>query len=435
MATSTATQSNPRAAAGWPPEAPSGENPETYRLETVERALGRTAYFSLFSVPNPDVETIPIPAKLPPPLSWLQQVPFLSNFLLAGMKVHEAPRRYVTAVELGPDNRMLARNQVGSAAGTVSIRWVPIPWNYRANPTTEPPQTILNPFMHQRFEMLDGEFRFDDGHGTGFHGFGAGRTFPAFYPGGQHLRIAAVIDVLKGFGQLAGHTGTIVVNGRITPPKQLNLNLMVRVLDPSGNFLTHEPLPPFPPEADPDPTATFMMFLGEVDPQSPSTLRTGPDGSIVGLNLRERLRLIDLDFVVEPARGLKSRVVPGPVVGEASSTVHFAPADPHVPIPFQTTDGVLKFFGRDGAEVGTVHADLIEGRGFPTPLDGVPAPFFRIGGFGPIAGGSGQFLRAEGMLSVNGALSLFPRTFSNLYVLRFIDAHQKLRVKLRQAGA
>ena len=432
MATSEMTEdSNPRAATAWPPQAPSGENPETYRLETVERALRQTAYFSLFSVPNPNLETVAIMAKLPPPLSLLTEVPFIKNFLLAGMNVKEAPHRYVTGVEWGPQNQMLAVNRVGGEIATVSIRWRPIPWDYSANPVDDPPQTILSPFFSQRFEMLDGEFCFDDGRGTGFHGFGAGRTFPVLSLSDLHLRIGAVINILEGFGDLKGYTGSIVVNGRITPPKQLNINLMVRVLDPSGNFLTQDKLTPLKHEPDPDPSATFMMFLGEVDPDRPSILRTGPGGTLMGLELHERLRLIDIDSALEPNQGLRSRVEPGPVVGKASSTVHFGTSDSEAPIAVQTTNGVFTFHDPDGREVGTVEADLVEGRGFPTPIVDAPSPVLRIGGFGPMRGGTGEFQNADGLASVNGVLSIYPRTFSNLYVLRFNDPDQRLRAQLK----
>ena len=392
MATSTA-QIDPRAAAAWPPRPPSGENPETYRLESVERVLRKTSYFSLFSVPNPNLETVGIMAKLPPPLSVLTEVPFIKNFLLAGMNVKEAPHRYVTSVEWGPNNRMVAVNRVGAAVATVSIRWRPIPWDYPANPEIkEPPQTILSPFKSQRFEMLDGQFRFDDGHGTGFHGFGAGRTFPVVSLSDLHLRIGAVINILEGFGELKGFTGNIVVNGRITPPKQLNINLMVRVFDPTGKFMTQDSLTPLKHEPDPDPTATFMMFVGEPDPDRPSILKSSPDGVNMSLDLHERLRLIDIDFNLEPKVGLRSRVESGPFVGTLSSTLHLtASPDPAAPLAVQTTNGVFRFHDPSGREVGTVEADLIEGRGFPTPVDDAPTPLLRIGGFGPMKGGTGEF--------------------------------------------
>ncbi len=418
-----------------------GANPASGPLAAVERQM-RSAFFSLFSVPSEQGDT-PIYATLPFPFSLLQRLPFVSQLLLAAVDVHEAPLRFQTSLEAAAC-QLLATNQVGEHIATVDIRWTPIPWDYPANPYTNPPQTILNPFASQRFEMLNGEFRFNDAQNSGVHGFGCGRTFPLF-PAGLSLDIGAVIDVLEGYGALRGHRGLMVVNGVITPPQELDLNIMMRILDPGGGLLTDGPLTPLVPQSFPTTAGTFMMLMGEPDPARPSTLRLGPGGEVVGLELHERLRAVALDFDVLPAAGPRSQVLVGKVVGRGRSTLHLplgggagaaGCSGSGSPIPVQTSDGEFELFDEQlGLCFGSVEADLVEGRGFPTAVPDAAGPLYRIGGFGPIRGGTGEFAGASGILSLNSVLSLSPRTFSNLYVFRFHDPQGKYRPVLGSLGS
>ena len=79
----------------------------------------------------------------------------------------------------------------------VSIAWTVIPDAFEAAPDVCPPATFLNPFVSQRFAMMDGSFRFNDRSGSGFRGFGTGRTFPIARQAGRRLRIGAVVDILE----------------------------------------------------------------------------------------------------------------------------------------------------------------------------------------------------------------------------------------------
>lgn len=415
------------------PQIPPGANPLTYRLGEVERQM-RSAFFSLFSVPNAATPDVPIPAVLPFPFSLLQDL--LARVapdyqLLAAVEVNEAPLRFKTTVEEAAC-QILATNTVGQSVATVHIQWTPIPWDYQANPYTNPPQTILNPLASQRFEMLDGQFRFQNTGDTGLNGFGSGRTFPNF-PNGLSLKIGAVIDVLSGVGAFRGHQGIMVVNGVITPPNELDLNIMMRILDPEGNFLIEGPLPPLEAKPFPDPTGTFLVLSAGPDPSQPSTLRLGPDGTVLGIDFAQQLRRIDLDFDVVPGpRGTagtpKSQVRLGPVVGRYRSTLHFPVGEGSVPVPLQSSGGRFELFdSATGGCFGTIEADLVEGRGFPTVVKGAPMPIYRAAGFGPIAGGTGEFEGASGILSTNALLSLFPRTSSSLYIFRFEDSQGRWR--------
>lgn len=427
-----ATLDRAASATGHPaPVVPTGQDPRTYRLEEVEEWM-RAAYFSLFSVPNPQTPDVPIEAELPFPFSLLQRLPFFPQ-LLRGVEVNEAPLRFQTTVGQQAC-QLLATNTVGQPVATVHIRWTPIPWEYPANPFTNPPQTILNPLVSQRFEMLNGEFLFDDHtpqHGTtaqrsGIHGFGSGRTFPVF-PRGLSLKIGAVIDILEGFGEFAGHHGLLVVNGLITPPNELDLNIMARLIDPSGKLLATAPLPPLSPQPFPDKNATFMMLLGEPDPSQISPLIRDRQGRVVGIDLRQQLRAIDLDFAVPP-EGPRSQVKVGGVVGRARCPLKL-PLHHGTPIPAQSSKLEFELFSgsSQGLGFGTVNAELVEGRGFPTRLGDAPNLLYRVGAFGPLSQTTGQFEGLGGLVSMNSLISLYPRTFNNLYIIRFDDPQGRLR--------
>jgi hypothetical protein len=71
--------------------------------------------------------------------------------------------------------------------------------------------------------------------------------------------------------------------------------------------------------------------------------------------------------------------------------------------------------------IGTLKANLREGRAFRTSLPVLERPFFRLVGFGPFLDGTGQFTSPVGMLTVNGALSLEAGVFTAMYLLRISD--------------
>jgi predicted ester cyclase len=404
-----------------PPTFPPGVNPETYRIKEVTHLLQQAAYFSLFSMPNPAQPNQPV---------------YAPGVGMIGVKVHEYLHHFdVTVEQPTQDKGLRATNVVGQPVAQVHIDWRPIPDDYVASPGQVPPPTPLDPTRSQRFVMLDGQFQFDDRRQSGFHGFGTGRTFPVMIDGQPQLRIGAVIDILQGDGQLSGKQGTVVVNGYITPPEGLALNILVRLLDPSGDLLTRAELSPVQPIPNPDPGTTFFMFLGEEDFSQPTTLQSAPDGRMLGASVHERLRLVQLGFDLGRRTGLRTSIMTGPIVGTLSGTLSFNPfgAAPASPVPFQTQNGVFSFFDRDGKTVGTLMANIIEGRAFPAALHGAPMPVFRFGGFGPFIQGTGPFDRTIGLMSLNAVISVFPRTLSNLYILRCYDPERKLHDTLRSA--
>jgi hypothetical protein len=389
----------------------------------VTELLKSAAYFPIFNIPNPNRRNQAI--------SLLPSVPFLDRLLLVAVDVNEQLHRFEISVEEQSGARGLrARDVVGDPVADVHIRWTPIPENFEAAPDSCPPPTILNPLSSQRFTMLNGRLSFMDADGSGFHGFGTGRTFPVSGQFGQ-LRIGAVIDILEGFGKFARLPGTAVINGYIQPPDGLALNLMVRVMDPTGKLKADSPITPIRPIADPDPGAIFMIFLGETDPQRPVQLNVAPDGTILGSNVYELLRLVHFGFDLGTAAGLRSQTTEGPIVGSVSATLMFNPLSPLSVSPIQTTNGLFTFFDRKQKTIGTLAANMIEGRAMRTELAGAPMPVFRFGGFGPILGGTGEFSNADGMMTMNSAVSVFPRTLSNLYIFRLIDPEGKFAANFR----
>jgi hypothetical protein len=404
-----------------PPTFPPGVNPETYQLEKVTHLLKSAAYFPIFNIPNPNTPNQPV-----------LLIPGIS-FLMTAVNVNEELHRYeVTVTEPTLECGLRARDRVGEAVANVHIRWTPIPEDFEAAPGKFPPPTLLIPFFSQRFCMLEGQLTFKDRAQSGFHAFGTGRTFPASEGGKNVLRIGAVIEVLEGLGEFQNLTGAFVINGYIAPPDQLALSLVLRIMDPAGTLKAHAEPVPLTEVPNPDPGAVFMFFLGEPDPTKPVQLNIAPDG-ILGSQVHERLRLVNIGFDIENGRGPRSRTTEGPIVGSVSATLHFNPLDPRPVSPVHTTEGVFTFFDRRGKTLGTVLCNMVEGRAMKTDLAGAPMPVFRFAGFGPILGGTDSFQGADGMMSMNSAISVFPRTLSNLYIFRFYDPTGKFQRKAREA--
>lgn len=404
-----------------PPTFPPGVDPVTYQLKAVSRLLKSADYFSIFSIHNPAIPNTPLPSPRDPRR-------------LIGIEANEELHRFEVVVE-EPTTRcgLKAVNRVGQAVANVHVKWMLIPDDFEAAPGRIPPPTELDPTRSQRFTFLDGEMVFKDRERSGFRAFGAGRTFPVTINNQLQLRVGAVVDVLEGFGKFKGLPGTIVVNGYLTPPQGLFLNFIVRLMDPGGRLRARSPLGSLRRIHDPDPSSTFMAFLGEDDADNPTTPSFTPDG--IRANVHELLRLVHIDFDIGASRGIRSRTKAGPIVGRLSTTLSFNPQDPNRVTPYQTTDGVITFFDRREKTIGALNANVVEGRAFRTELAGAPMPVFRFGGFGPFIGGTGQFTDTIGMMSMNAVISIFPRTLSNLYVLRISDPDGEFRAAARDAWA
>jgi hypothetical protein len=109
-------------------------------------------------------------------------------------------------------------------------------------------------------------------------------------------------------------------------------------------------------------------------------------------------------------------------------TLIFDPDFPKEVIPLYSSNSEFRFFtAAERLPIGTLRADLFEGRAFRTALPQLARPFFRITGFGPFTGGTGQFKDLVGMVSLNGALSLAPGAVSSMYMLRIADPAGRFR--------
>lgn len=396
----------------------------------VNRRLQAAAYYPIFNVHNPAIpnDTVPL-------LPIARQT--LGQALFTAVNVNEELRRFEVETAVGPQG-LTADNRLSTGpVANVTIRWTPIPDTYSPSPGVSPPPTLLNPFASQRFTMLNGQLSFQDRRVSGLAAFGSGHTYPI---GSGSLNIGAVIDVLEGFGALYGLSNetlpgaTMVINGFITPPNDLALCLIVRVMDPNGELTARVPVPPLVC-SDPTPTGSgvFLFFLGEPDPHRPIAFY-GPREAPTRALVYENLRLVRIGFDKD---SLQSSTEAGPIVGNASANLSCSFANELTVAPAFGTGGVFNFHDPQGRSLGTVYADMEEGRAFRTSLPGAPWPVFRMGGFGRIGQltqGTGIFAGAQGMMSMNGVLSVHPPSLSNLYVLRFQDPDGQLQAQLQGAG-
>jgi len=382
--------------------------------------LDQAAYFNVIALADPRQPNMPIPASG-------------NSGGVIGTHVSSMLHRFDVAEEIPTSNKGLqATNTVGELIAQHSFRFMVIPDAYRAFPNQEPPPTRLNPSSSQRFAMMDAVFQIGKQGEDGFRSFGTGRTFPA--TARDHLQITAIGAVTEGFGKFRGVQGTYIINGTLTPPDDFALQILIRIEDPTGNFITTTSLPELEPMPDVKSDSIFFAFYASVDPNHPTRWHKSPAGQILGMDVTEALRLVSLDFG-EGSRGIQSKWTLGPTVGVATSTVLLdlqdpAPGTPESPIPYQTVEGVFTFFDREGRSIGTFSGDTVEGREFMKPIPGLALPTLVFGGLGPIRNGTGVFSGVEGSLTLVAGGSIGPHVLSDLYVLRFDDPSGKFRSKV-----
>ncbi len=339
---------------------------------------------------------------------------------------HELRRFAIAAEE--ERSRIVGRNRIGGPAAVVRFRWRFVPDGFEGDPGRVQPLPPLpfRPGVSQRVEVFDWEVRFAGG-ASGFRAYGTGRTLPGSGAAAPAVGLAFVLDILEGYGELAGLDGTVVAGGALAPDGALELGLVARIMDPAGGLLMQPPLAPLPPWAGPERGATWLAFLGQVDPNHPVTLRISLTEGILGSNVFELLRVASLDFAADPAGRLRAGATRRDLAGSVGARLDFDPLSLSAITPIQTRCGVFEFHDRAGRSLGSVASDMIEGRSFRTGLEGMLLPVFRFGGFGPIQGGTGEFAGARGIMSMNSVISVQPRTLSNLYVLRLDDPDGRYR--------
>src|SRR5262249_9651259 len=327
--------------------------------------------------------------------------------------ITEAPRRFSTLVqpptaECGfRTSSSISQRQIANQRLQLQV----VPNNFESGPGRTPPPTLLLPFLSQRFWMFDGHFHFLDGQGTGFRAIAGGRFFPI--GGSSGLYVAGIAEILEGLGQLQGFIGNLAINGVTTPPALFANQFIFRFVDPEGK-LAATSLPAVEPEQpNPDYTASsFIPLAAELHPDYPMEITPLPQSNKQQVHVVERLRLLNTNFDVGPGL-LKAHNVEGAVVGERRTTLVFNPDDQLDTIPMFSKDSEFRFFADGDKPIGTLKVDLFEARAFRTSSPALQQPYFRFVGFGPYGEGTGQFKGVNGLLTVNGALSLTPGVVSS----------------------
>lgn len=391
--------------------------------EQVHRILAKAAYFSIFSVPDP--EQLSEGAAL---------IPF--GNLLYKISIIESPRRHQIAVAPPSPSHGFRTRMVGSEQRVArqKLTLEVMPNNFEAGLGRRPPPTLLLPFLSQRFYMSEGEFDFLDPEGSGFRAHAVGRFFPARSDGAAYLRIGSVVEILRYLGRLEGLVGNLVVNGYTTPPRVFANNFILRFVDPEGRLSAHAPIAPVDrPTPNPEPTSGFLPLMTELHPDHPVEVEPAGEGNKRRFRLVERVRRVDNEFDVRPR--LRSRTVPREVIGIRTTTLVFDPDDPNDVIPLYSADSEFQFFADGDKPIGSVRAELFEGRAFRTRLPDLDRPFFRITGYGPFVTGTGQFEETVGMVSLNGALSLEPAVLTGMYMLRMVDPAGRFRSPWQEHAA
>lgn len=339
-----------------------------------------------------------------------------------------APRRFAIVTEQAAGGRIVARNLAGAPSARLEFGWRILPDGHQGEPAARPRRRVaLDAGAAQRFELTDLMLRFDDAAGSGLRAYGTGSTLPGSGHGPSGLGLAAVADVLDGWGRLAGLAGTVVLTGDADPAGELALQVTVRMMDPAGGLVSPASVPPPASGPEPEPGVTYLTFLGQIDPENPVTLRLSLTEGVLGSNVYEDLRVAALDFDVATGGRLRSRTATGPIVGTVQARLDFDPLSLEPITPVRTHRGVFDFHDAAGRRLGSLFADMTEGRSFRTRLAGLLLPVFRFAGFGPVCGGTGEFAGARGIMTLNAAIAVQPRTLSNLYTLRLEDPGGRYR--------
>lgn len=374
--------------------------------EAVAALARRSAWFSLFSLPNAASPSTGVPLT-----------PFTSPLFIA-FQVSEALHRFEVQ-ELPPSAECGLRLRQAYGADDVArveMQMTPMPNNFQAGAGRTPWSTVLLPVLSQRFAPLAGHFQFLDFENSGFGAVGAGRVMPT--TGGNAPRLAAVLEVEEPTGRLAGLGGMGVVSGDIEPPAGFAFNVLFRIDDPEGHLTATQPPPPLVDAADPTPSTAegpgtaFLPFLAEPDPTRPMTI-TRVNGRYLSVRFSEQLRLVDLAFSVGPQLGSRTRL--GPVVGRHEATWMLDLENAGRVIPAWSESEEFSFFDASGQSIGGLRADTVEGRV-------VPGAVTQVAGFAVPREGTGQFRDPIGTISINGAWN--PRTgaISTCYMVRLTAA-------------
>ena len=400
-------------------------NIETYSFDLVQHLLDQAAYFSMFAIPDPEHAEA---ASLSPddPDDWFG---LHGGY---GLDIRSILHRFESTVPASLSTSLRVKQAVGEPTGTLHCRWFFSPDDFEWSPGQYPPPTLFDPWRYQSYVMLDCCFTFGDGKG-GFYGYGIGRTFPMTVHGRPQLLTGAVGNLTEGFGKFKGLNGTYVFNGTITPSLGFLGNITCRVEDPESQIYTDKEIPALMSIPDPEPGVTTLVLRGE---KRDRTVRTEygppPDTDLVTLVTPAQMRTAQFSFTDQGQAGLRSEMKKGQIVGELQATVTLdilAPPGTATTPNFFTTHNVYTFFDGKGQIVGTITAEVAQGKSFDLKFPAAPKQAgMRYGGFGPIVESTGQFSGVQGLVSVNSAIGVAPHALSMLNMLRIIDPDGKFRM-------
>jgi hypothetical protein len=333
-----------------------------------------------------------------------------------GVETNQPVRRFDIDLQTPSEGSgVQAINLVGPPNGDLSMRLMFIPHDYAALPNVEPAAEPLNRSVTQRFAIQNFTLSFAGGQ-TGLRAFGTGRTFPIAVNGVPKLIIAGIANITGGFGQFSRREGNLTLCGELTAEYSYLGHVMIRILDADGGLRSPNRFPLSSPETPPDPSATFLTWIGHKGRGGgeENTFSIGPDGQVRGLNIPVESRRVNVFFEFDNkfrASNLHIGEVVGREVGFGKgSQPGNDPAGTGLR-PFEF-EGVSKysFYAPDGRTVGTIVANVLEGRRFDVRLPAAPdQPALRFGFFGPIFLGTGCFAGVDGMLyGASGSIFNFP---------------------------
>lgn len=392
-------------------------NAQTYPFSVVQHLIDQAAFINTYATQDPDRASNIIKD---------------ASGKAIGMELKEILHRFDVNVR-PPETKcgVSVTNVVGRTIGEFTHRWFVIPDDFAASPGQRPAPASLDSSRSQRFVMDDGVFKFGD---SGFNGFGTGTTYPVNSNGRQQLLVAAVGEVLDGYGRFKGLEGSYVLSGEITTQGSFEGNLQIRVLDPGSQIRTDSEVGPVEGIYKPSSNFSYLMFRGQKKNENvKTTYIIGPNGLPQGFKLKQELRIVHLHSILGRSGKLRSSVRLGQSIGWMSSEVFLdilnpgAPGTSAAPIPFSSYN-VFTFTDDAGNAIGSFAAEGGEGRSFNVRLPGAPGQqALRFGAFQTLADGTGCFAGVQGLFTDNSIVGVAPHVTSTLYVACICDPEGKFR--------
>ena len=338
-----------------------------------------------------------------------------------GFHLSETLHRFEVTVS-APTNRapLAARFNLGESVGTCTWRWMMMPENFLITSGAEPPVTPMERDAAQRFAMLDGLFRFGDGH-DGFHATGTGQTFPAVTRGRKELHITAMGVLTDGFGKFRDRQNGVFVYSGTIDASGFRGAAMLRVGDIDGTLQTSDPLPAMEAVTSPEHGVTWLTIYAEATP-STNVASLPSDTGQPGIIFQQDLRLIDMDFTTRGGTGTECataiRQLVGSVTSRVACDVTVGDGTSANPMPFAVWRE-FSFVDFLGKPVGGFVAESTDGNAVYSPIGETRG--IRFASTGRVVSGTQRFEGISALLCENTFIALDPYAGSSVYTLRVDD--------------